>query len=163
MSPVPVQVSISHRLVPTRQVRTQAGSTGNVSSTKFPLKSSKSSSTKFQRSISSSASSEDYMGENTSSASSEDHTGENTTDNLSAATSDDHNGEPHSSSSPTNSDSKDSTFHPSFGKIHANFTDLPAAPSQSTFSSGENISISSHQRDLGSHDIELTIPTAMPR
>ena len=85
--------------------------------------------------------------------------GENITDNLSAANSDDHYGEPHSSSSPTNStnsESKDPMALPpsSSGKIHANFTDLPAAPSQSTFSFGENISISSHQRALGSHDIE---------
>ena len=81
------------------------------------------------------------------------------TDNLSAANSDDHYGEPHSSSSPTNSTNsefKDPMALPpsSSGKIHANFTDLPAAPSQSTFSFGENISISSHQRALGSHDIE---------
>ncbi len=151
MSPRAVQVSTSHRLVPKRQARAQAGlSTGNVSSVrKFP----QSSSTKFfQRPISSSASSEDYAGEIA-------------TDNLSAATSDDQNGEPTNSSfSPTNStnysDSKDPmALQPSsIGKIHANLTDLPAAPSQSTFSSGENISISSHLRVLGSYGSELRFP-----
>jgi hypothetical protein len=58
--------------------------------------------------------------------------GENITDNLSAANSDDHYGEPHSSSSPTNSESKNPMALPpsSSGKIHANFTVLPAALSQ---------------------------------
>ena len=81
-----------------------------------------SSSTKFQRSISSTKFFQrSYI---SSSASSDDYAGEIATDNLSAATSDDHNGEPHSSFSPTNySDSKDPmALQPSsFGKIHANF------------------------------------------